>query len=300
MSDFLGDADFHATETLQVSSEETYDVVNGFSTRLTYKGTEEGLRAFANAYNSNGYTATLSQREGRWELVVHMGGTLAGGTPEQNATPTDKWTISRDYATESLWANAKLLKWASLLTNLTEFPGRMTTEDVISDVRRACENGVKGQKRVTRGNGTTTEDVYEPFTNGVLLPGETGFPAGGLTDRVYRQYVLGMETYEIERLALSRVRTYPISYLQRIQLEAVPIVYTTNQMADPDIWAVPEAIYTKLPVDPTQKPPNTIWAWKMRRNNMDVRWDGRTEEVTDWVYAAWSTLTHRVYGEVWP
>jgi hypothetical protein len=228
-----------------------------------------------------------------------MGGTLAGGTPEQNATPTDKWTISRDYATESLWANAKLMKLAAAAILSGEFPARATMEDVMADVRRGIENALKGNKKTVTGiNGNP--DTYTPVSNGILLPSETGFLAGGFTDSVYRQAVLGMENYEVERLTLSRVRTYPISYLQRIQLEAVPIVYTTNQMADPDIWAVPEAIYTKLPVDPTQKPPNTIWAWKMRRNNMDVRWDGRTEEVTDWVYAAWSTLTHRTYWEASP
>lgn len=299
MSDYIGDANFHATEAIQFSSEEVYDIVNGFSTRLSYKGTEGGLRALANAYNLNGYTATLSQREGRWELIVHMGGSLAGGTPEQNSTPTDKWTISRDYGTESVWASAKLMKLAFAAIGNGEFPARATMEDVMADTRRAVENALKGNKKTVIGSDGNP-DTYTPVSNGILLPAETGFLADGFVDAVYRQMVLGMETYEVDRLSVSRVRTYPISYLQRIQLEAVPIVYTTAQMADPLIWALPTVIVNKLPVDPTQKPPDTIWAWKMRRNTMDVRWDGRTEEVTDWVYAAWSTLTHRVYGEESP
>ena len=295
MSDIIGG---WTDSTKLVSSVETYDPANGFSTRQTYKGTEDGLRTLASAFQANGVPSELAFDNGRWQLIATVGGVVGGGTGSEQSDPIDKWTISRDYVTETLWASAKLMLLASdaLVDATDEFAGRFTTiEEVLADARRACENAIKGFKKTSSGVYGTTADTYTAYSNGPLLPAETGFIAGKFKDAIYRQYVLGMEGYEVERLTLARVRTYPWAYLDRIQLEVVPIVYTTAQMTS--VWAVPSAITAKLPSNPPQQPPNTMWGWKMRRNNWDVRFDGRTEEVTDWVFAAWSTLTHTFTGD---
>lgn len=100
-----------------------------------------------------------------------------------------------------------------------------------------------------------------------------------------------------KRPVLKRNRTIPVGLFSvRTRLVGVATVYTTSALIDA----------TSMPVDIQDQistvdnglltaPPNTIWGWKLRRDDSEVQIGfGKYKECRDWVFDRWSTITHEI------
>jgi hypothetical protein len=120
----------------------------------------------------------------------------------------------------------------------------------------------------------------------------TGF--AGTQKQLYELFIRGGDAYETTRQVLTRVRTISVAFSAQAVAQARPTIYTTPQLVT--VFSIPAAIAARLPANPTEVPSGTIWSWKQRRNTSRYEWSGRVSEVMSWTFAAYSTLTHQVYG----
>lgn len=103
----------------------------------------------------------------------------------------------------------------------------------------------------------------------------------------------GVESYEIKRPVLSRVRTFSPNFSGRVVLSAIETVYTTAALVRD--FAIPATVASQLPADPPEVPAGTVWAWKLRTDrSVYIPAQNRVEETRDWVFAAWSSLLYTV------
>lgn len=134
-------------------------------------------------------------------------------------------------------------------------------------------------------------DIEEAAQSGDALSlSATEYP---YAHEVYRLLSRGVESYEIKRPVMSRVRTFSPSFAGRIELSAIETVYTTAALVRD--FAIPTTIASQLPADPTEVPAGTVWAWKLRGDrSVYVPAQNRVEETRDWVFASWATLLYTV------
>lgn len=122
-----------------------------------------------------------------------------------------------------------------------------------------------------------------PLTAGV-------YPVGA---EIYRLLSRGVESYELKRPVLSRVRTFSPNFSGRVVLSAIETVYTTAGLVRD--FAIPATVASQLPADPPEVPAGTVWAWKLRTDrSVYIPAQNRVEETRDWVFAAWSSLLYTV------
>lgn len=134
-------------------------------------------------------------------------------------------------------------------------------------------------------------DIEEAVSAGTTLTlDETEYP---YAHEVFRLLSRGVESYELKRPVLSRVRTFSPSFSGRVVLSAIETVYTTSALVRE--FGLPASVANQLPVDPPEVPAGTVWAWKLRGDRSTyVPAQNRVEETRDWVFAAWSTLLYTV------
>ena len=142
---------------------------------------------------------------------------------------------------------------------------------------------------VTRAQYKT--DIEEAVASGEALGlSETEYP---LAHEVYRLLSRGVESYELKRPVLSRVRAFSPNFSGRVVLSAVETVYTTAALVRE--FAIPATVASQLPADPPEVPEGTVWAWKLRGDRSTyIPAQNRVEETRDWVFASWSTLLYTV------
>jgi hypothetical protein len=123
---------------------------------------------------------------------------------------------------------------------------------------------------------------------GPQTPTETGFTSTLL--EIYKHLLIREDTFDAERVVLSRVRTFSIRYAARTTLDADPKVYTTASLIS--TFNIPTAIQSLLPSTPSYVPAGFAWGWKRRQDRTQYTYGGRVEETMDWVFAPWSQLLH--------
>ena len=275
-----------------VSTEQVYDPRDGFATQQRYKGTLYSLQVLQAQFSAGGARVTLENDGGVNSLLVTFSGTAFGTDPETPEVPNDQWTVDTDYVQQSLWVNPKIIKLLGVDVDVQS----VKFEAYVADVRALCERALTGYK-FTNTPGTPSEPfVFEEAaagSKGPLSPKQAGFEDMVLypsVPKIYSLLLLGAEAYEVERIVVTRSRTFTAGYTQRKPLDIIGKVYSPASFVS--TFSVPAIVSAQLPTPPTEKPPNTEWGYKQRGNNSTIMWSGKIQEKADWVLAAWSTLLY--------
>lgn len=285
---------------VRVGQELVLDPQEGYRTREIWRGTKASLLALQTGFNAAGLRSTVIDEEGRPSLQVDISQTTTGETE----APIEKWTFNKDYVQESLWSNKRIMDAIETYRALlqTTYSQTYVFSDVLSSVRRACENALKGLRAnavysvIEEGlpTGTTGVDFIE-ISKGPLTPAETLFSSyiSATPLNIYKLLLLGADSYEIERLVVTRTRSYSIAYYRGgggIVMDETPKVYSRASLIATE--KIPSYVAAQLPAVPANKPENTEWAWKVRQDRSEISSAGRVEETRDWVFAPWSTLLY--------
>lgn len=109
----------------------------------------------------------------------------------------------------------------------------------------------------------------------------------------YNLLAHGADSYEIKRPVLTRVRTVSPFYAQQIMVSAVEQVYSTATLISG--FAIPPAISSRLPVNPSGLITDCVWAWKERKQSSEFTLAlNKVEEQNDWVFSLWNTNLYDV------
>lgn len=101
----------------------------------------------------------------------------------------------------------------------------------------------------------------------------------------------GADAFLVRRIVLRRRRIIPSNVPAQSDVSALERFYSTARLID--TFSVPQDVASKLPVTSTPAPSNTQWGWMERMDTSIVTPAyAQTEEVKDWVFAAWSTLLY--------
>ena len=258
------------TSPLRVSSEVVFDPKYGFTTRELYSGTQQSLATLNATLILLGVRTSITQEAGRTFLNAYYAlQDASGATPE---TPNDYFELETEYVQESIWRNDLIESLAGNLATLSKW-------------RREIEAAMKG--RLINSTGIEISKVEGP-----LDPATTGFAGNQLA--LYQLVMRDGDAYETTRQVLTRVRTISVAYSTQTVAQARPTIYPTSQLIA--AFNIPAVVAARLPTNPAETPSGAIWAWKQRRNTSRYEWSGRVSEVMSWTFAAWSTLTHKVYG----
>lgn len=247
-----------------------FDPKYGFTTREVYSGPQGSLATLNQTLILLGVRSSIVQQAGKTYLHAFYGlQDASGATPE---TPNDYYELETEYVQESVWKNDLVEALAGNLTTLSKW-------------RREIESAMKG--RLVDPSGTELSKVEGPID-----PSATGFTDNQLA--LYQLLLRDGDAYETTRQVLSRVRTISVAFSAQAVAQARPTIYRTADLVV--VFAIPATIAARLPADPTEIPSGALWAWKQRRNTSRYEWSGRVSEVMSWTFAAWSTITHSVYG----
>lgn len=258
------------TAPLKISSEVVFDPKYGFTTREIYSGPPTSLNTLNTTLIALGVRTTFTQDAGRTFLNAFFAlQDSSGNTPE---TPNDYYELETEYVQESVWRNELVEALAG-------------STDTITKWSREIKHALVGRK--LDANGVETSKVEGP-----LEPSVTGFTGTELA--LYELFARDGDAYETTRQVLTRVRTISVAYSAQTVAQARPTIYTTANLIA--VFGIPALIAARLPADPTETPSGALWSWKQRRNTSRYEWSGRVSEVMSWTFAAWSTLTHTVYG----
>jgi hypothetical protein len=237
-----------------------FDPNVGFVNIQTYEGNQAAIYAL-----EAGFTAARARTH-----VDHDGPVytleVRSGTPSNPLTeqPVDKWNIDIDFVQESIWSAPKFLAAAA--------PVALAADKTLDDLIAYWKMRVKDEQA-----------KESPDTSAWVSP----------IKEMYAAINRGQEAYETERPVLSRVRTISASYAGQVVLEAVPTVYTTDSLVF--YFGIPLTISSRLPPNPTYTPPFTAWGWKKRKDTSEfILALNKVQEVKDWVFAAWNTLTYEI------
>lgn len=240
-----------------------FDPQQGFIYVSTYEGNEASIRGLESVFTAAKARTRVEHDGPVYSIEVRNAAPSSADGAEQ---PLDKWNLDIDFAQESIWSAPHVLSAAAA----ADETGTFTADDMIAYWKSA----IKAKQEET-----------------IVAPAATGFAEP--LRQIYANIIRGQEAYEVERPTLSRVRTYSASYATRIRIEAIPTVYTTTALILS--FAVPALIVAQLPDNPAYTPPYTAWSWKKRKQSSEtVVALNKIQETTEWVFAAWDTLTYNV------
>lgn len=249
---------------IRASSEFQFDPQNGNVLVETWEGTKSQILAIVTGFRALGARIKMGNRGALWTLVAtwpnEFGSAPGGGATE---TPTEKWDIEIEWSQVDIRSSPKFI---------AAFGG----EEAVSKLISSCDQAIKQKQNLT--------EYYA--ANGRPAPTADELKA-------YRLRARGAEGYEIKRPVISRKRTYSENYPQPITVDSVEKVYRTPALIS--TFNVPPLIQKKLPPDPAQVPAESVWGWRLRKQDGTYTVSrNRVEEVQDWVFAAWSTLLYDV------
>ena len=292
----------------------------GYRTREVWRGTRSQMVSMQNSFSAVGLRSTVIEDSGRPSLQVDIPSPAEAGEAE---VPVEKWTFNKDYVQESLWANKKIMDLIEAYRQAmqTKYGLVYTFSDVLSHVRRDCENALKGlvltnitDSLLTKGSpdwvtaisqavesilpAGIVYGIYEKpngVNTGPLTPAESGLAArtNSTPLNIYKLLLMGADSYEIERLVVTRTLSYSVQYWYGaggIVFDETPKVYSTSGLIAAE--SIPSYVAFQFPQTPTSKPENTEWAWKVRKDSSEISSNGKVEETRDWVFAPWSTLLY--------
>lgn len=101
----------------------------------------------------------------------------------------------------------------------------------------------------------------------------------------------GADAYLVRRIVLRRRRVFGSNIPAQSEVNEVESFYSTEALIQ--TFGVPAGIASVLPIAGPDTPLNTAWGWMERTDDSIVTPAYvQTEEVKDWVFAAWSTLLY--------
>lgn len=250
-----------------VESGRDFDPTNGYTYWSKYEGNEQSIYGLEAAFAAAGNKVRVSRDGPVFMLEVRYGAPANG----QQEVPQDKWNFDIDFVNVSIWSAPDVISAAATAASETNALSgdTFTADDFINYWRRAIKDKM----------GEPTPDSAD----------ESGF-AEPLKE-IYANIVRGQEAFEVERPVLTRVRTISVSYAGAVVLEAKPVFYSTAKLIA--LFNLPASIAGRLPANPAFTPDYTQWGWKKRKDTSEfVLALNKVQEVKDWVFAAWSTLTY--------
>jgi hypothetical protein len=241
-----------------VDSSYDWDPQNGVSRTDIWEGEENACNAEAAALETVGIRSRVYRHEGvEFRLQVFYPDANDGAQPF-----VDTWERQTEWAQLDIRNSPKLLAEIGALIG---GPG----EELIGTWHHQIKKLLSEEKNVPASDPTLKKEMY-------------------------RLYARGTEVYEVKRFVLRRRRTFSPQYAGRAVLDAVEKVYTTQKLIE--LFGIPQIIQMQLPQTPPTKPSESVWAWRSRVDNSTTQLGrvAKTEEVLDWVFAAWSTLLYDV------
>ncbi len=244
-----------------VEQEISTDPVAGASWRLTYEGTETGVKTMGASLLSFGAKITTTVDGGKSRLIAVFANDPATASNPSSEVPVDRWQIQEELVQISLWTIP------AVIHELAEKSNFVNISKVKKDIADAASNGLDF-----------------PYT-------ETVYPN---CYRVFLKLLAGDEHYESKRPVLTRVRTYSSNYPNRLRVVARDVTYTTSALIS--FLGIPVDIQAVVPVNPPDAnlPVDThgkivaSWSWKNRGTNLDYQIATRRfEETSIFAFAAW-------------
>lgn len=243
------------------SIEANFDPQYGNQVVETWCGTKIAIYSLADGFRVTGAKVRFRNNGPLYTLTATFSNTATrDGTVE---LPVDKWEIVTEWAQVDLRANPKL----QLICE--QDPGAGTGIDKLTKYYALAKEALK------------TPDQIKLSALNIAPLGQQA---------VYHLLSQGVESYEIKRLVLRRVRTTSPQYHAPIVLNAVEQIYTTAALISepPTGVGVPGPITKQLPPNPTLTPKFCDWGWKEREQSSQfVLSLNKIEEQSDWVFAAW-------------
>jgi hypothetical protein len=239
-----------------VGREIDWDPKEGPGVTEIYEGEEAALTTQAVQWFKAGYRARVDPHQGP---IYRMRVFFPDGRDNRQVF-TETWERTTEWAQLDIRNNPKVIKAAG--------GSSVTLALWVKDIKKALADGQQ--------------------LSGTVDPGQ---------EKLYTLYARGAEVYEVKRFVLRRRRVFPPKLASTVKLDVVEKIYTTAKLIVG--WAVPALIVQQLPVDPAaaDTPSDTAWGWRPRVDNSVTtlgRNANKTEEVLDFVFAAWSTLLYDI------
>jgi len=275
----------------------TYDPQEGPQLEQVWKGGKAAVAGLTATYAAAGFrTRTTELDDGASVLTVTMPQiTEFGGTE----VPTDKFGVATEYVQVPIWdSNAFIQKLTDLYLLRRNTEPSVTLEEMLATVREPIESAMKGRRNTGQTGLDSPALIYDTLREGPLLPSECEFvnifpsepwvaSTVAFMNEIYSLTLRGMTSISQEWPVLRWSRSYSINYLLRRRIPILPPVYTTAALVRD--FLIPVTVAAQLPVNPTTKPPFTVYAWRERGRDTDIDWYGKVLDVAEWVFAAWPT-----------
>lgn len=273
----------------EISRVRDYNPDTGISMVITYAAVESKIDEIQTAWAAAaeydetalgyGYKTSKHKTAAGILLIVRVPDTILY---------TDRWCLNTEIVSLPIWWNEEVRQFNPKTSGLN-----ITTAQGISDYMYRI--GLL-QKSVNYVNYGTLDQLF------VNVDPPAGITNLGAISDEERALVFMMrrdgEYMEWKRPVLRRVRYIPVVSANRTRLVGRQNLYTTGELID--TFGVPNDVIDQIETVDTDLPaaqPNTVWAWKMRRDDSEiVIGSGKFLEQRDWVFGRWSTITHNLIG----
>jgi hypothetical protein len=245
------------TTARPIATESEFDPVVGPRSFDTWEGSEEDLKAQAQLFMASGLLARVYPYQGPlYRMRVSFPDGQSGGEPPV----FDTWERSEESAQEDIRSNPLVIYQAKLAAGSDDL-GVGELNKWYKEAKENIKNGVW----VVYAN--TARQAFSELLS------------------------RGTDAHEVDRHILRRRRLLHLNKLAQSEVLAVARIYSTQKLRE--IFEVPDAVGVKLPVEGPTTPSNTRWGWKRRHgNSVATPALNKTEETTEFVFAAWSTLLY--------
>lgn len=249
----IGDTTAHP-----IATDYEFDPVTGAQAFDLWEGSEEDLIAQGQIFQAQGFKARVYQHDGP---VYRMRVFFPDPNNGEEPPPFDTWERVEEMAQEDIRNNPVVVAAAVSAAGGDPLLGVAELNKWYKEAKDNLKNGV-----------------------GVVYanPARQAF-----SELIYR----GTEAHEVTRVILRRRRLIRLSLMAQSEVLPVARIYSTASLIA--AFAVPNAVADALPDNPASTPSNTAWGWK-RRPSSSVATPAlnKCEEVTEFVFAAWSTLLY--------
>ena len=147
----------------------------------------------------------------------------------------------------------------------------------------AFENGPRGSAALYRQILETAIRNGDPFPFGTPS-NPNPYP---IARQLYLKLARGEDSFTTTRVSLMRVRSYSAVYTGQQRLVAISPIYRTSTLVATE--AIPQAVVSKLPLDPSPQdtPAGTVWGWKvMDQSSSYSPKENKFEDRTTWTFGA--------------
>jgi hypothetical protein len=257
----------------EISRVRDYNPDTGASYVLTFAGTEAKMNEVAAHYEALGAGAPIGYGYKTTFHKTAAGIILTVRIPDE-ILYTTRWNFETEVTQVSIWwlpSVRDFLGYTGL--DLSTLAGLKAWLNQVIFVQRAVNYMRVAQAEIEAASFTLTQQQQE-IVYSIIRDGEYG---------------------DWHRPVLKRCRLIPVGLFDvRTRLAGPPLLFSLDGIYNnfgltDDIYDQAVDVYDDLPT----ADPNTMWAWKMRRNDSDgVIGSGKVTEARDWVFGRWSTITN--------